>query len=249
VWAIAALPLGLVLLAIAALGLIFISRDAPGIQLKDAREPRVAETTAAPTTFASRAPYPRHHAPVARRRATKPARVAGANRPPSRPVEKRAKQPVSLVDPNISPLAVRIPSVGITSPLIRLGLNPDHTMQVPNNFAIAGWYIYRPVPGNPGPAVLAGHVDSKRGPAVFYRLRDVPIGSTVEVDRSDHSVAVFTVYAKEQHPKTAFPTARVYGPTAGSELRVITCGGTFNRSIGHYNDNIIVFAKLSKIVR
>jgi sortase (surface protein transpeptidase) len=249
VWAIAALSLGLVLLAVAALGLVFSPREAPGIQLKDAREPSVARTVAAPTTLAPRAGAPRQHAPVARHRPTKPAPVARSTRPATRPVEKRPKPLVPVVDPNVTPLAVRIPSVGITSPLIRLGLNPDHTLQVPDNFALAGWYIYRPVPGNPGPAVIAGHVDSKRGPAVFYRLRDVPIGATVEVDRSDHSVAVFTVTAKEQHPKTAFPTARVYGPTTGAELRVITCGGTFNRAIGHYNDNIIVFAKLSKIVR
>jgi len=232
VWAIAALSLGLVLLAIAALGLVFAPNDAPGIQLKEAREPSVAQATDAPSTLASPPPRPRYRVPVARPPATKP---------PSRP------EPV--VDPNVVPLSVRIPSVGITSPLVRLGLNPDHTLQVPDDFAVAGWYIYRPVPGNPGPAVLAGHVDSKRGPAVFYRLRDVPIGSTIEVDRSDRSVARFTVYAKEQDPKRAFPTARVYGPTTGSELRVITCGGTFNRSIGHYNDNIIVFAKLSRIVR
>jgi sortase (surface protein transpeptidase) len=104
------------------------------------------------------------------------------------------------------------------------------------------------VPGEPGPSVIAGHVDSKTGPAVFYRLRELEPGATIEVERTDGSVAVFTINAKEQFDKDAFPTDRVYGPTDSSELRVITCGGTFDQNTGHYNDNVIVFAELEKIV-
>jgi len=132
--------------------------------------------------------------------------------------------------------------------LIPLGLNPDNTLEVPKDFAVAGWYIGRPVPGELGPSIIAGHVDSKRGPAVFYHLGDVQPGAIVDVARSDGSVARFTVVAKEEHDKDAFPTDHVYGPTDSPELRLITCGGTFDRSIGHYNDNIIVFAELAAIV-
>jgi sortase (surface protein transpeptidase) len=146
------------------------------------------------------------------------------------------------------PVSVSIPSVGIGSPLIPLGLNPDNTLEVPKDFAVAGWYTGRPVPGELGPSIIAGHVDSKRGPAVFYHLGDVQPGASVDVARSDGSVARFTVVAKEEHDKDAFPTDHVYGPTDSPELRLITCGGTFDRSIGHYNDNIIVFAELAAIV-
>ena len=146
-----------------------------------------------------------------------------------------------------TPVSVKVPSVGIASNLIPLGLNPDRTLEVPKDFALAGWYTGRPVPGEPGPSVIAGHVDSKSGPAVFYRLRDIQPGALVDVTRSDGTVARFKVVAKEQHEKDEFPTEHVYGPTTDPELRLITCGGDFNRSIGHYDDNIVVFAQLVDI--
>jgi sortase (surface protein transpeptidase) len=146
------------------------------------------------------------------------------------------------------PVSVSIPDVGISSQLIPLGLNPDNTLEVPKDFSLAGWYTGRPVPGEFGPSIIAGHVDSKRGPAVFYRLKDVQPGTTIDVARSDGTTARFRVVAMEQHAKDAFPTEHVYGPTDSPELRLITCGGTFNRSTGHYNDNLIVFAELSEIV-
>jgi sortase (surface protein transpeptidase) len=141
-----------------------------------------------------------------------------------------------------------VPAIGVDSGLIGLGLNPDHTLEVPKDFGVAGWYVYRPVPGQPGPSVIAGHVDSRVGPAVFYRLKELGPGSTIEVDRNDRSTAVFSVAGVEEHPKDQFPTDRVYGPTAGAELRVITCGGAFDWSTHHYVDNVIVFATLSQIV-
>jgi hypothetical protein len=163
---------------------------------------------------------------------------------PTSTVLREAEQP----ETDLTPVAVRIRSVGIDSPLERLGLNPDHTLEVPRDFAKAGWFVHQSVPGEPGPGIIAGHVDSTAGPAVFYRLREVERGATIEVERSDGSVAVFEVARKEQHDKDAFPTARVYGPTSSPQLRVITCGGTFDRSVGHYNDNVILFAGLERIV-
>ena len=179
-------------------------------------------------------------------------------RPPPGPPPGRTATPATVTPTTVTPttaprpiplpLTLRIPEVGIDTPLIPLGLNPDNTLEVPKDFALAGWYVHRSVPGEPGPSIIAGHVDSKRGPAVFYRLRDLGPGATIEVARSDGSIAKFTVVAKEQHDKDNFPTARVYGPTDSPELRVITCGGTFDRTVGHYNDNVIVFAELSEIV-
>ena len=100
-------------------------------------------------------------------------------------------------------------------------------------------------PGSQGPAVIAGHVDSKAGPAVFFRLRDVHKGDTVWVWRRDGRKVRFVVSRVLEVPKTRFPSAQVYGPTADPTLRLITCGGVFNHSTGHYLDNIIVFASFA----
>jgi hypothetical protein len=140
------------------------------------------------------------------------------------------------------PVRIEIPAIGVDAPIVRLGLNPDRTLQVPTNFADAGWWSGGARPGDPGPAVIAGHVDSKTGPAVFFRIRDLRPRDTIFVDRRDGSRARFTVLGSEQYPKSHFPTARVYGRTAGPTLRLITCSGTFDQATGHYLDNTVVFA-------
>jgi sortase (surface protein transpeptidase) len=145
------------------------------------------------------------------------------------------------------PVSVAVPSAGINSKLVRLGLHDDRTMEVPGDYDVAGWYVHGPRPGDIGPAVIAGHVDSKSGPAVFHRLRDLTVGDSIAVGRADGSVAVFRVDAVEQYPKNRFPTAKVYGDLDHAGLRLITCGGDFDRSHGHYRDNIVVYASLRVI--
>jgi Sortase domain len=140
------------------------------------------------------------------------------------------------------PVQVSIPSIGVRAPLVPLGLNPDRTLEVPKNFDDAGWWTGGPRPGERGPAVIAGHVDSYTGPAVFYRLRELRPGDAVVVLRRDGTRARFTVQRSEQYPKDRFPTARVYGQTPGPALRLITCGGEFDDSTGHYLDNTVVYA-------
>lgn len=139
------------------------------------------------------------------------------------------------------PVRIEIPSIGVSAPVDPLGLNRDGTMQVPADFARAGHYTGGPVPGDVGPAVIVGHVDSRRGPAVFYRLGELRPGAEVIVHRADGSSVAFLVERSKQVPKDAFPTEEVYGPTPGPSLRLITCGGTFDRSSRHYLDNVIVF--------
>jgi sortase (surface protein transpeptidase) len=126
-----------------------------------------------------------------------------------------------------------------------LEVAPNGALNAPADFANAGWYARGTIPGDPGPAVLAGHVDSRRGPAVFFRLRDLRPGDQVTVRMSDGGNRVFTVDAVQRHPKDEFPTTAVYGPVPGAALRLITCGGSFDRSIRSYRDNIVVFATLS----
>jgi sortase (surface protein transpeptidase) len=158
----------------------------------------------------------------------------------SRPARPRPE--VASIPRGASPEAVVIPRIGVAAPLIRLGLQRDRRMEVPKDYSMAGWYTGGPRPGELGPAVIAGHVDSKRGPAVFYRLGELRRGDGLVVRYSGGFEVRFRVERTERHPKAAFPTARVYGRIAGAKLRLITCGGEFDPASGHYRDNMIVFA-------
>jgi hypothetical protein len=115
-------------------------------------------------------------------------------------------------------------------------------MQTPEKWGDTGWYQPGNEPGERGPAVIAGHIDSTSGPAVFYRLRDLRRGNLIRVRRADGSVVRFRVEGLERWPKAAFPTRRVFGRTHISTLRLVTCGGSFDSSTGHYVDNTIVYA-------
>jgi sortase (surface protein transpeptidase) len=142
------------------------------------------------------------------------------------------------------PVSLIIPAIGVKTSLIRLGLQSNGSLQVPSTTAVAGWYAESPRPGAVGSAVIAGHVDSYQGPGVFYWLRNMKSGERVYVTRADRSVAVFSVTSVQTYPKAAFPTSIVYGATPDAELRLITCGGTFDSTTGHYLSNIIVYATL-----
>jgi sortase (surface protein transpeptidase) len=141
-----------------------------------------------------------------------------------------------------APVRVEIPRIDVSARLVRLGLNDDRSMEVPTDFDAAGWYIHGPRPGEIGPAVIAGHVDSTSGPAVFFKLGSLRPGAVIRVRRADHSTAHFTVEAVERASKDTFPTRRVFGPTRRPALRLITCGGAFDEATGHYEDNTIVYA-------
>lgn len=166
--------------------------------------------------------------------------------PPAPTARKRAtgKPASAIVDPEAAPPErVRIPRIGVDSTLVGLRRLRDGTLEVPRDFAVAGWYRQGVKPGDTGAAVLVGHVDSFTGPAVFFRLRELHRGDRITVLRSDGSRAVFAVYATERVPKDDFPTARVYGDTRGAELRLLTCGGQFDQRTRHYEDNQVVYAR------
>ncbi|MDG4827135.1 class F sortase [Asanoa sp. WMMD1127] len=156
----------------------------------------------------------------------------------------RPVQLAEVVDPLAAlppPSEVRIPRVAIRSTLVGLDLDGKGELEAPTDFAKAGWYEQGTLPGEPGPAVIAGHVDSHRGPAVFFRLRELRPGDTVEVRRGDQWVP-FRVVKTDHYPKNRFPTAKVYGATPGAELRLITCGGEFDHRKRSYRDNVVVYA-------
>jgi LPXTG-site transpeptidase (sortase) family protein len=150
--------------------------------------------------------------------------------------------------PPAAPTHLDIPAIAVSSDLIHLGQNPDGTVQVPplDRASPAGWYRYSPTPGERGPAVLLGHVDSAEyGPGVFFRLGALRPGDTVTVSRDDHTITTFRVTRVTSVPKDRFPTLDVYGNTGDAELRLITCGGAFDRAARSYVDNIVVYAALT----
>ncbi len=152
------------------------------------------------------------------------------------------RQDRQVADPN----RVVVPSIGVTADVVALGLEPDGTLEVPEDFDVTGWYQDGPEPGELGASVIVGHVDSYDGPAVFYRLGQLVPGDEVIVEAADGTSSTFVVERVEQYPKEQFPTQAVYGDTPGPTLRLITCGGTFDRGARSYRDNVVVFARLSR---
>lgn len=149
--------------------------------------------------------------------------------------------------PASAPVSVRIPAIDVSAPVHGLGLDAQGRLMVPSRerYDEVGWYDGSPTPGEVGPAVLEGHVTgSGHDPSVFFRLGEVRPGDRIEVDREDGTTAVFEVTTVRSSPKADFPRIDVYGATKGPELRVITCGGTYDATARRHLDNVIVFAEL-----
>jgi sortase (surface protein transpeptidase) len=168
--------------------------------------------------------------------------AVAAVRTPSVPPESASFRSARTFDQVADPVRLRIPAIHVDTPLDRLGRQPDGTIAVPDRFEVAGWYDEGPRPGEAGPAVILGHVDSRSGPAVFFRLSTLPVGAAVEVDRADATTATFRVTSVAHVPKTGFPTNLVYSPTLQPALRLVTCGGSFDQRARSYRDNVIVYA-------
>jgi LPXTG-site transpeptidase (sortase) family protein len=177
-----------------------------------------------------------------------PARAGATYIPPS----ITTVAPTLASDPGARPLArsapvkIRIPGIGVNAPVMNVGRDADGTVQVPPlaEHNLTGWYRYGPSPGQRGPAVILGHVDSTTGASVFYYLKNMHAGDKVYVTLADGKVAAFAVDGLQRVAKDAFPTASVYGKAGYPSLRLITCGGPFDQATGHYADNIIVYAHL-----
>ena len=140
------------------------------------------------------------------------------------------------------PVRLRIPALRVDTALHRLGLRPDGSIAVPASPEVAGWYASGPRPGQAGPAVILGHVDSRTGPGVFARLADAKAGTAVRIDRADGTTVQFRLTGVSRVAKAAFPTDDVYAPTLDPTLRLVTCGGSFDHARGSYRDNVIAYA-------
>jgi Sortase domain len=156
----------------------------------------------------------------------------------------RAAGPMPLPAlPRVVATSITIPAIGVRSGLQSLRLNARGVLQAPTDPNTAGWYSAGPVPGDRGPAVIAGHLDSFTGPAVFLRLSQLRPGDLVVVHRSDGTDARFRVQSVRKYAKNAFPTQAVYGPTPLPALRLITCGGAYNHRLRRYPDDVVVDAE------
>ena len=152
--------------------------------------------------------------------------------------------------PEAAPLTVQVPSIGVrTDGLVALGLTTSGEMEVPVDAVTAGWLRVGPTPGEVGPTVIAAHVDYKGVPGVFHRLHGVRPGDEIAVERADGVAARFSAYRVERFPKSRFPGDEVYGNTDSPELRLITCGGDFDRATRNYLDNMVLFARLAGTAR
>jgi hypothetical protein len=165
-----------------------------------------------------------------------PSAIGGPTPTPSRAVPAELARSV--------PVALRIPAIGVSVSVSELGLNPDRTVQVPTNFQQPGWFRLGPTPGQLGSAVILGHVDSFRGPAVFFRLRYLRAGDRVEVSLADGVVAHFVVNSVAMYPKVQFPAQRVYGSHGYSALQLVTCGGEFDTHARSYLSNVVAYTTL-----
>jgi hypothetical protein len=175
-----------------------------------------------------------------------PRRLAGpAAFRPAPPSTTAATTPVAPVTLNRSaPTTLNIPAIGVSVSVSALGLNADRTVQVPTDFQQPGWYKLGPSPGQVGSAVILGHVDSYRGPAVFFQLRSLKAGDPVDVTLADGATAHFVVSTVSMYPKVQFPAQQVYGSHGDSELQLVTCGGVFDSHTGSYLSNIVAYSTL-----
>jgi len=162
------------------------------------------------------------------------------------PAAKPASRPGPALPPS-TPNQLDIPSIGVSAPFTALALNPQGTLIPPpdtdNN--LVGWYKAGPSPGERGNAIVAGHVDTKTGPAVFSMLSSLKAGGKVTITRDDGILATFVVDKVRTYKKKDFPDRQVYGDTNDAQLRVITCGGAYDHTAKDYTANVVAFAHLT----
>lgn len=142
------------------------------------------------------------------------------------------------------PIEIAIPAIDVTSAIVDLGRNADGTVEVPSSFHLVGWYKLAVTPGQVGPAVFLGHVDSQSGPGIFYRLGQLRIGDRVVVTRRDGRAVTFAITGVREYAKVAFPSIDVYGDTPTPTIRLVTCGGAFDAATGHYLSNVVAFGEM-----
>lgn len=169
-----------------------------------------------------------------------------ASPPPSQTL-RLADPPATSATPSTpartvaEPARIRIPSIGVDASIVEVGLKANGDMETPS-FGKAGWYTEGPRPGQDGPAVVVAHVDSKSGPDVFAKLKQLKRGAKISITDKAGKTYEFVARRQQQTDKTALPVKAIWGPTGGPALRLITCGGDFDKASGHYVENVVAYA-------
>jgi sortase (surface protein transpeptidase) len=193
----------------------------------------------------------RHQSPPPQPSVAAAGSITSPSSAPKTRTQSKAKRSTSTTLPTpptlgfSPPVEVSIPKIGVDSELVKLDRNADGTVEVPTSFHVAGWYDHSVTPGQAGPTVILGHVDSTAGPGIFYRLGSLQPGDKVSVTRTDGKVATYVITCVREYGKTSFPTIDVYGNTPGPTIRLITCGGAFDQATHHYLSNIVAFGQLA----
>jgi sortase (surface protein transpeptidase) len=144
-----------------------------------------------------------------------------------------------------APVLLEIPALNMSAEFeAPLRLNPDKTIEVPDSFDKVGWYEYGATPGEVGSAAILGHVDSYKGPAVFYNLGKLEVGDEVHVKRADGTTATFIVETLERYDQDVFPSEKVYGTIEYPGIRLITCSGVYDKKTQRYSHNLVVYGRL-----
>ncbi|GAA4095107.1 class F sortase [Nonomuraea soli] len=175
-----------------------------------------------------------------------PARYEAPPPPAADPAAKVVK-PFASSKGKARPTRIRIPKIKVNAPIGSVSVDDKGQLGTPSLTKpnLTAWYRFSPVPGEVGPAIINGHVNTRKGAAVFNRLHELAKGDQIYVYRSDGKVVRYTVSGIEQVGKSSFPTKRVYDNTSDSQLRLITCGGVYNKTDHSYTDNVIVYATLT----
>ncbi|MEV4562281.1 class F sortase [Nonomuraea sp. NPDC049419] len=245
-----ALPGLLIAGSLGGVGLVMVSLLSLAPPVDDGSEPRAvaqAEPTTVEMANAGAFVLPPTVGPGGKNVPLTPARLDAPPPLAAVPVVPAIPKP-KVTTAKARPTRIKIPKIKVNAPIgavtvSKKGVLGTPPLSKPNR---TGWYKHSPVPGETGPAIINGHVTTRSGPAVFDRLRELAKGDHIYVYRSDGKVTRFTVSGIEQASKNAFPTKRVYGNTSNAQLRLITCGGVYNKTTHHYTDNIVVYATLSK---
>ncbi|MEV5329398.1 class F sortase [Nonomuraea sp. NPDC052634] len=245
-----AMPGLLVAGSLGGVGLVMVTLLSLAPPVDDGSEPRVvaqAESTTVEMQNAGAFVLPPTVGPGGKNVPLTPARLDAPPPPAAAPIVPAIPKPKTKTT-RVRPTRIKIPKIKVNAPIGAVTVDKKGALGTPplNRPNRTGWYKYSPVPGEAGPAIINGHVTTRRGPAVFDRLRELAKGDHIYVYRSDGKVTRFTVSGIEQASKNAFPTKRVYGNTKDAQLRLITCGGVYNKKTHHYTDNIVVYATLSK---
>ncbi|AVZ76869.1 class F sortase [Streptomyces lunaelactis] len=173
-------------------------------------------------------------------------RPAAAAPAPTKAADASAPE---LVLPRSAPKRLSILEIAVDAPFTELSVGASGQLDAPppDNNNLVGWFRGGATPGERGTSIVAGHVDTKTGPAVFLLLGALKPGSRVDITREDGTVAIFTVDSVETFSKARFPNERVYADTPSPQLRLITCGGDYDRKAKDYEDNVVVFAHLDSV--